>query len=235
MNIIFRSFCLFLLTILLASFYQVLHNTLTKDEKKEGWILLFDGKTTEGWHIFQKPKTLNPQWKVVNEELTLTNKGGGDLVTDEEFENFELSLEWKISEKGNSGIFFNVSEKPEFTATWQTGPEMQILDDAGHPDGKFPKHTAGANYDLSIPLVKSVRATGDWNHVRIICNQGKVTYYLNGQITAKYELWSPEWDALVLASKFKDMSEYGQKRKGKIALQDHGDPVWFRNIKIRRL
>jgi len=217
------------------SFYQIRHNLLTRDEKKEGWHLLFNGSTTEGWHIFQKPGVMNPQWKVIDGELTLTGKGGGELVTNEKYENFELSLEWKISKNGNSGIFFHVSEDPIYATAWKTGPEMQILDDEGHPDGKFPKHTSGSNYDLSVPLVKSVRAVGEWNHVRILVNQGKVTYYLNGQVTAKYELWSPDWQALVDASKFKSMADYGQPKSGHIALQDHGDQVWFRNIKIKKL
>jgi hypothetical protein len=225
----------FALSFFLSSSYQLRMNRLTRDEKKEGWKLLFDGKSTKGWHVFQKKDTMNPQWKVEDGCLTLTGKGGGDIVTDEMYENFDLSLEWKISPKGNSGIFFNVSEDKDFSAVWKTGPEMQILDDEGHPDGKFPKHRAGANYDLSIPLVKSVRAVGEWNHVRILVNQGNVSYYLNGQLTAKYTLWSPEWDKLVKESKFKEMESYGQMRKGHIALQDHGDPVWFRNIKIKVL
>jgi hypothetical protein len=225
----------FLGLLILSSSFQVRLNHLSRDEKKEGWKLLFDGKSTKGWHVFQKQGVMNPQWKIEEGTLTLAGKGGGDICTDEEFENFDLSLEWKISPKGNSGIFFNVSEDTSYKAVWKTGPEMQILDDEGHPDGKFPKHRAGANYDLSIPLVKSVRAVGEWNHVRILVNQGNVSYYLNGQLTTKYTLWSPEWEKLVKESKFKDMPGYGQIRKGKIALQDHGDQVWFRNIKIKPL
>ena len=161
MMTLFRCGSITIVSFLLFSFCQIQYNKLTRDEKKDGWQLLFDGKSTRGWHIFQKPETLNPQWKVENGTLTLTNKGGGDLVSDQEYENFELSLEWKISKNGNSGIFFNVSENAEFNAPWKTGPEMQILDDDGHPDGKIPTHTSGANYDFSIPLVKSVRAVGE--------------------------------------------------------------------------
>ena len=219
----------------LIAFYQVKFNYLSKDEKKEGWTLLFDGKTVNGWHVFQKPTTMNPQWKVEDGTLTLTGKGGGDIVTNEEYENFELNLEWKISKNGNSGLFFNVSEDAEFDAPWKTGPEMQILDDEGHPDGKFPMHTAGSSYDLEVPLVKSVRSVGEWNHVRLIVNHGKVTYYLNGQVTAKFELWTTEWENLVQKSKFKQYPKFGMIRKGRICLQDHGDPVWFRNIKIKKL
>ena len=163
--------------------YQVKFNYLSKDEKKEGWTLLFDGKTVNGWHVFQKPTTMNPQWMVENGTLTLTGKGGGDIVTNEEYENFELNLEWKISKNGNSGIFFNVSEDAEFNAPWKTGPEMQILDDEGHPDGKIPSHVSGSSYDLALPLVKSVRAVGEWNHVRIIVVLGKVQIWrLTGRL-----------------------------------------------------
>lgn len=214
---------------------QVRYNILTRDEKKEGWQLLFDGKSTKGWHVFQKPETINPQWKVEDGTLCLSGKGGGDLCTDQTYENFELSLEWKISPNGNSGIFIHVSEDKMYSAPWETGPEMQILDDEGHPDGKIASHRAGSNYDLSAPSVKSVRAPGEWNHVRIISNRGEVWYYLNGQLTAKYTLESPEWEKQVAASKFKNYTGYGRYRKGAICLQDHGDPVWFRNIKIKKL
>jgi len=223
------------IVVCLSAFYQIKNNHLTKEEKAEGWTLLFDGQTVIGWHAFQKPTTMNPQWKVEDGTLTLMEKGGGDIVTNEEYENFELNLEWKISKNGNSGIFFNVSEDGQFDAPWKTGPEMQILDNEGHPDGKFPKHTAGASYDLAVPLVNSARAVGEWNHVRIIVDQGKVTYNLNGQVTAKFELWTTEWDNLVLNSKFTKYSKFGMIRKGKICLQDHGDRVWFRNIKIKKL
>jgi hypothetical protein len=167
--------------------------------------------------------------------LTLSEKGGGDIVTDEEYENFEFRLEWKISEKGNSGIFFNVSEDTLYKAVYYTGPEMQILDDEGHPDGKFPTHRAGANYDLSVPAYPLENKPGEWNYAIIRVQNGNVTYTLNGRITADYTLWSPQWEELVQKSKFKTMPGYGRMKKGHIALQDHGDKVWFRNIKIRRL
>jgi hypothetical protein len=210
-------------------------NKLTNKEKKDGWQLLFDGSSTKGWHLFQKPGVMKPQWKVEEGTLTLTEKGGGDIVTDEEYENFEFQLEWKISEKGNSGVFFNVSEDTMHKTVWKTGPEMQILDDEGHPDGKFPTHRAGANYDLSVPTHPLTNKPGEWNKASIRVKDGHVTYTLNGKTTADYVLWSPEWEALVQKSKFKTMPGYGRMKKGHIALQDHSDKVWFRNIKIRKI
>jgi len=211
------------------------HNSLTKAERKEGWILLFDGQSTKGWHNFKKSGPINSQWKVEEGTLTLAEKGGGDIVTDAEYENFEFRLEWKISEKGNSGIFFNVSEDSIYKAVYHTGPEMQILDDEGHPDGKFPTHRAGANYDLSVPAFPLEKKPGEWNYATIRVQNGNVTYTLNNRVTADYTLWSPQWEELVQKSKFKAMPGYGKMKKGHIALQDHGDRVWFRNIKIRKL
>ena len=224
----FTIFCL-------AFIPQIKDNYLSKEDKKEGWTLLFDGKSTKGWHVFKKPGMMNPQWQVKEGMLWLSRSGGGDIVSDLEYTNFELNLEWRISPNGNSGIFFNVSEDTSYNAVYQTGPEMQILDDAGHPDGKIPSHTSGANYDLAVPKVKSVKPVGTWNYVRLIVKDSVVTQYLNGQITAKYKLMSPEWEAQVAKSKFKTMPSYGRNGKGHIALQDHGDEVWFKNIKIKKL
>jgi hypothetical protein len=210
-------------------------NTLSEKEKKEGWQLLFDGSTTKGWHLFGKPGTMKPQWIVEDGTLTLTEKGGGDIVTDEEYENFEFQIDWKISEKGNSGVFFHVSEDTAYKSVWKTGPEMQVLDDEGHPDGKYPTHRAGANYDLSVSMHPLDKKPGEWNHATIRVKDSHVTYTLNGKTTAEYTLMSPEWEALVAKSKFKSLPGYGRMKKGHIALQDHGDKVWFRNIKVRRI
>lgn len=224
------------LTLLSLSFvFQIKDNYLTKEERKEGWQLLFDGKTTTGWHVFKKPGVMNPQWQVKDGMLWLSRSGGGDIVTDLEFTNFELNLEWRISPNGNSGIFFNVAEDSLHGAVYETGPEMQILDDAGHPDGKIASHTAGSNYDLSPPAIKTVKPVGTWNYVRLVVKDSVVTQYLNGQVAVKYKLMSPEWEKQVAKSKFKSMPGYGRNGKGRIALQDHGDEVWFKNIKIKKL
>ena len=208
-------------------------NTLTDEERAAGWRLLFDGKTTNGWRNFQQ-RSLDRRWRAVNGELTLTAAGGGDVVTKEEFENFELELEWRISPGGNSGLFYNVQEDG-YQEIWHTAPEMQILDDDGHPDGRIPSHRAGANYDLQVPKYTVTKPVGTYNRSRLVVNRGHVEHWLNGRKLAEYQLWSDEWEAMVKASKFADLPAYGRAKSGRIGLQDHGDRVWFRNIKIREL
>jgi hypothetical protein len=209
-------------------------NKLSKAEKKQGWQLLFDGKSLSHWKNFNK-ETLDPRWQIENGCITLTEKGGGDIVTREIYENFELELEWKISEGGNSGIFFHVLEGEEYKATYQTGPEMQILDDDKHKDAKTPAHKAGAAYGLFVPPSGITNPVGTFNHVRIKVMNGHVQHYLNGHLTADYILGSDEWKEIVSKTKFAAWPMYGMGGKGKIALQDHGDKVWFKNIKIKRL
>jgi hypothetical protein len=231
---IFKQPFIFCLFISLGSLQaQPLLNQLSPEEQKAGWTLLFDGKTTRNWHLFSKPGIMNPQWKVEDGTLTLTGKGGGDIVTDLEYTDFEFQVDWKISVNGNSGIFFRVSEDTLYKAVWHTGPEMQILDDQGHQDGKFPTHRAGANYDLTESLHPLEKKPGEWNTAHIKVEKGHVTYTLNGHKTAEYQIDSPEWLDMVAKSKFKNLPGYGRMKKGRIALQDHGDQVWFRNIKIR--
>lgn len=208
-------------------------NTLTDDERTAGWRLLFDGKSTRGWRNFQA-HTLDPRWRALDGELTLIAAGGGDIVTEETFENFELQFEWRISPSGNSGVFYNVREG-DYEAVWHTAPEMQILDDDGHPDGRIPSHRAGANYDLQVPKYSVTKPVGEYNIARIVVSKGHVEHWLNGRKLAEYELWSEEWEAMVKASKFAKLPDYGRARSGRIAIQDHGDRVWFRNIKIREL
>lgn len=216
------------------------HNTLSKKEKKQGWKLLFDGKSTDGWHVFKRP-TKPSAWKVEDGVLFLdtdakkSGAAGGDLVTDGEFENYEMQLEWKISEAGNSGIIFGVNEDPKYGATYSTGPEMQIIDDEGHPDGKHKKHNAGELYDMVQAPARYAKPVGEWNTAKIIKKNGKLTLVFNGKVTAEVVMGSPEWQTLIDNSKFKTWKGFGEYPKGHIALQDHGDKVWFRNIKIREL
>jgi Domain of Unknown Function (DUF1080) len=212
-------------------------NTLTAAEKKAGYTLLFDGKTINQWRGFRKDN-VPAGWSVENGAITLTGKGAGDLVTKNQYENYELLLDWKISEGGNSGIIYNVSEDPQYQATYHTGPEMQVLDNEKHPDAKQGKNgnrQAGANYDM-IPLSEpAVNPVGQWNHVKLVVNKGHVEHWLNGKKVVEYQFGSPEWEALVKESKFASMPGYGKIKKGHIALQDHGDKVWYKNIKIRTL
>jgi hypothetical protein len=212
-------------------------NSLSSKEKAEGWVLLFDGESMQHWRGFKKDE-VPAAWTIEDDAIVLTGEGGGDIITREEYENFELVLDWKISEGGNSGIFFNVAEDDKFNYTWQTGPEMQIIDDERHPDAKQGKNNnrqAGTNYDLHPLSEPAVNPVGEYNTARLIVNNGNVQHYLNGKKVVEYTLWSPEWERMVKDSKFASMENYGRYRSGHIALQDHGDKVWFKNIKIRPL
>ncbi|GAB4230817.1 MAG: DUF1080 domain-containing protein [Acidobacteriota bacterium] len=225
-------------------------NTLTPEEVAQGWELLFDGKSLDKWRGFRM-ETVPPGWQVEDGLLVFRaehgGEGYGDLTTKEQFDDFELSLEWKISPCGNSGILFRVSE--DYDQEWHTGPEYQIVDatlgcwsDYQAPEGERapnsdlkPTQLSGANYDLHAPSENAVKPVGEWNHSRLVVNGPHVEHWLNGKKVVEYELWSPEWEALVAASKFKDYPKYGRNRTGHIVLQDHGKTLWFRNIKIRRL
>ncbi len=219
-------------------------NTLLPSEANNGWKLLFDGKTTTGWHNYNKT-TIGTSWVVNDGAIMLDAKknpdghwqvaDGGDIVTDEEFENFEFNIEWKISPCGNSGIIYNVVEDPKHEYVWHTGPEMQVLDNVCHPDSRYPSHRAGDLYDLIISSYEAAKPAGQWNKVRIIQNNGKVEHWLNGVRVVEYDKSSKSYLDLIAKSKFKDMPGFGIAPKGRISLQDHGDKVWYRNIKIKNL
>ncbi|MGB0930483.1 MAG: family 16 glycoside hydrolase [Chitinophagales bacterium] len=219
-------------------------NTLTKAEKTQGWKLMFDGKSFDGWHNYGK-ETVGSSWKVEEGAMVLNTiigkdgnhkvEDGGDIVSDEEYENFELMLEWKIQPCGNSGIFYNVVESEEYDAVWRTGSEMQVLDNVCHPDAKYPKHRAGDLYDLISVKYETVKPAGSWNQARIVSKNGKVEHWLNGRKLVEFEMFTPEWEEMIAGSKFHDMPGFGKARKGHISLQDHSDKVWYRNVKIREL
>jgi hypothetical protein len=217
-------------------------NKLTAAEQSEGWQLLFDGTSNNSFHVFNK-KSDGSAWKVEDGALRLdtSNKkdgkivAGGDLVTNDEYENFDLKLEWKISPGGNSGILFYVQEDPKYGETYHTGPEMQVLDNAAHKDAKINKHRAGDLYDLISGSPETVKPAGEWNQVEVISNKGTLDFHLNGPKVLSTTLWDENWKKMLAASKFKQWSDFGTFKKGRIALQDHGDVVWYRNIKIRKL
>ncbi len=223
---------------------KVQDNQLTDLEKQEGWKLLFDGKTTNGWRNFKK-KTIGSSWKIKDEALSLVPdkksangwqmRDGGDIITTEKFKNFELKLWWKVAENGNSGIMYNVVEDSQYNYVWETGPEMQVLDNPGHPDGKIAKHQAGDLYDLLSCKFITVKPAGKWNKVSIRVKDGLVAHWLNGYKVVEYQLWNEEWKALVAGSKFVKMPGFAKAKKGHISLQDHGNQVWYKNIKIRKL
>lgn len=209
-------------------------NTLTAEEQAAGWRLLFNGTDFTGWKIYNAGPVAAP-WSAANGEIALTGKGGGDIITEEEFGPFELSLEWKISPNGNSGIIYLVNEAATLKNTYNSGPEMQVLDDAGHADGKIPSHQAGALYDFAPPLVAAAKPVGEWNQATIRYTGASIEHWLNGQKVAETSYGDDAWKAKVAASKFKQWPLFGTFAKGHIALQDHGDPVWYRSIKIRPL
>ena len=218
-------------------------NTLSKQESREGWQLLFDGVSTRGWHTYGKTE-VGAAWQVKDGTIYLDaskkagwqTSGGGDIVTDEAFENYHLKLEWKIAPNGNSGVIFNVQDdRSKYEHVWHTGMEMQVLDNNGHPDAKIHKHRAGDLYDIIASSVETVKPVGEWNLAEIIQNQGKLELKLNGTTIVSTTLWDDGWKNLLASSKFKNMPDFGRFRSGKIALQDHGDNVWYRNIKIRKL
>lgn len=226
--------------------YRRHDNELSPRETAQGWKLLFDGKTTRGLRNYNAAR-LGNLWEVDKGTLHLARGtgntgtggdggGGGDIViTDKPYENYELYLEWKLRENGNSGIIYNVKEDKAYEHAWQTGPEYQLLDNIGHPDGQIDKHRAGDLYDLIESKFVSVNSVGEWNRSRLIVINGKVEHWLNGYKVVETQMWTPRWQTMVAESKFKDMPEFGTVRRGHVVLQDHGDEVWFRNIKIREL
>jgi len=218
-------------------------NILSTSEQANGWKLLFDGKSTQGWHSYGKT-SIGSAWKTYQGELQLDvskkdgwqTLGGGDIVTDEAFDHFHLQLEWKLQKNGNSGIFLFVNEEAkQYPYAWNTGLEMQVLDDAGHADGKIFKHRAGDLYDLIAANQPAAFAPGLWNIVDIVSDHGELDFYLNGRHVLNTRLWTDAWKDLVKQSKFGKMPGLGESKKGRIGLQDHGDAVSFRNIKIRPL
>lgn len=197
---------------------------------------LFDGKTTKGWHTYLKP-TAEPAWAAVDGTLKLDPKapGQGDLVTDKEYENFELALDWNISKGGNSGIIFGVHEDPAFHATYETGVEMQVLDNQDAEDNKKPTHLAGSLYDMLAPAKDVAKPAGQWNAVKLRKQNGRLTFFMNGTQTLDIQMGGPEWNKLLENSKFKTWKNFAAYPKGHIALQDHDHEVAFRNITVTPL
>ncbi len=212
------------------------HNVEGDAVADTAWTVLFDGTSTDHWRGYDKDH-LPAAWRIEDGALAFVpgDGEGGDIISKEEFEDFEMELEWKISPAGNSGIFFDVVESPDYDAVYLTGPEMQVLDNAGHADGQLLKHRAGDLYDLIESASEAARPVGEWNKVRIRQDHGHLTFWLNGVKTVETEMWTPEWDAMVAGSKFKDMPDFARTRRGHLALQDHGNRVWYRNIRVRAL
>lgn len=218
-------------------------NTLTAAEKAAGWTLLFDGRTSAGWRGFHTDSFPSSGWAIEDGALKKVGKGekpgaGGDIITTEQYGNFELALDWKISPGGNSGLKYLVAERPDRKGRSGVSYEMQILDDDRHPDAKEGvngNRTAGALYDLIAPSAHVAKPVGEWNQARLVVSGRHVEHWLNGRKVVQFEIGSPEMKALIARSKYKDIAGFGDATSGHILLQDHGDEVWFRNIKLRRL
>jgi hypothetical protein len=217
------------------------NNRLNTDEIAAGWQLLFDGKTTSGWHLYNEGN-IKSAWNVKNGELVcdpnIEKVERGDLVSDNQYKNFDFSFEWKISEAGNSGVFINVQEAAEFPTAWTTGPEYQLLDNANMSmeylqDGK---HSAGCVYSLS-PLLNEVqpKPSGQWNQSRILQQNGVITFWLNGIETGHEDMKTDRWKQLIAGSKLGNFPSFGKAIQGKIAFQDWSKGVALRNIKIKEI
>ncbi len=212
-------------------------NTLSEEEKKAGWRLLFDGKTTEGWRGYKKD-AMPPGWKAVDGVLVRAAGGAGgkgagggdDIVTVEEFESFELSLEWKIAPGGNAGVLYRVAEAA--ATSWHEAPEMQVLDNTRWPT-RDKRQLAGACYDLYAPAKDVTKPAGEWNLARLVVDGPKVQHWLNGEKLLEYEIGSEDWTQRVAASKFKDKPLFAKAAKGRICIQDHSDRGEYRSIKLR--
>jgi hypothetical protein len=230
-----------LLAVLFTSNLQA-QSKLTEEEKADGFVLLFDGKTSDGWRGYKKD-FFPDKWII--EEGTLhfnpdADGKGGDIVYDKKFSNFHLKIEWKISEGGNSGIFYLGSEDEAFKAIYQTAPEMQVLDDEKHPDAKLGtdgNRKSGSLYDLIPADPQNSKGAEQWNSAEVICKDGHVIHMQNGEKVVEYRYDNQMWEALVARSKFPGLNPdwVNLQESGFIGLQDHGNHVWFRNIKIKEL
>ena len=222
---------------LLFSFQGGNENKLTKAEKKEGWILLFDGKTMKNWRTF-KDKPGN-SWEVVKGELhckgSATDKSDkrADLITYKQFDNFELSLDWKIAKAGNSGILYHVTDAEDLS--YLTGPEYQLIDDEGFPEKLEEWQKTGADYAMYTTTSRPTKPVGQYNNTKIIFNKGHVEHWLNGVKVIEFEAWSDDWNNRKANGKWKNASNYGRFKTGYICLQDHGSEIWFKNVKIKPL
>lgn len=207
-------------------------NQLSSEEQAQGWQLLFNGKDMSQWRNF-KQADLSDKWQIEDGAMKLTAGGGGDILTKKQYQNFELLLDWKIAEVGNSGIFVLADETGN--TIYAHAPEIQILDNERHSDNKLDTHRSGSLYDMIASPPSSHKKAGEWNTVKIRLQQGELTIWQNGVQTAKVTIDSPEWQKLLAASKFAKWEGFAKAKTGHIGLQDHGDQVWFKNIKIKEL
>ncbi|HVZ95490.1 MAG TPA: DUF1080 domain-containing protein [Chitinophagaceae bacterium] len=237
-----KKFLLLIITFFVFNtIYSQQPNTLTAKEKQEGWQLLFDGKNLKGWHSYMEKKP-GKAWQVQNGSIYLNKNSKSvypdyaDLVTDDEFDNFDLKLEWRMEPCANSGVMFYVHEAPEYKDTYESGPEMQIADLACNDDGRINKCRAGDLYDLIPSDTEWVNAAPKWNSYEIVANNGHVTFYVNGHKTVETDMWNDKWADMIKNSKFVQWPGFGTFKKGHISIQGtETGHLWYRNIKIRKL
>jgi hypothetical protein len=210
-------------------------NSLTRGEQSVGWILLFDGESTENFRGFRKDEFPAQGWDVTEDGSLHRTAGpsGGDIITRDQYGNFEFACEWRIAPGGNSGIIYRATEDHAYP--WETGPEYQILDDDAHRDGSKPNTRAGSLYDLYPCASDVVRPAGEWNETLIVVRGPHIQHYLNGVLVVDAYIGSPEYKAAHAQSKWTGMPDFATRDRGHIALQDHGDEVWFRTIRVRPL
>lgn len=214
------------------------HNHLSSTEKENGWQLLFDGKTTKGWNGYLID-TISEGWTAENDLLVCKGLGGdmgGDIITDKQYDNFILKIDWKIAKGGNSGIFYHVIEAEKYSAPYITGPEYQLIDDIGFSSPLEKWQKTGADYAMfTANKKKRLNPAEEWNSTKIVFDHGHVEHWLNGEKIVEFEAWSEEWKKRKAAGKWKDYPDYGTAETGYIGLQDHGHKIWFRNIKLKPL
>ncbi len=208
--------------------------------KKGKWKKLFDGKTLNGWHGYNKGNKPVKNWVVIDNALVCQGASkddtGGDIVTDDQYENFELQWEWKVDKGSNSGVMYHVVEDPKYKAPYYTGPEYQIIDDVYFPGKLEEWQQAGADYAMHrAGPNKKLKPVGEWNLSKIIFNRGHVEHWLNGEKILEFEAWTDDWKNKKETGKWKDFPDYGKAKKGHLALQDHGNKAYYKNIKIREL
>jgi hypothetical protein len=212
-------------------------NTLTDEEKKEGWQLLFDGKTTDGWHGFNM-KGFPDSWALEDGCLTMNSTDSAenqDILTAKKYRDFALSLEYKLTPGANSGVLFQISEDPKYKFAYETGPEFQVIDHEGWTDKLEDWQINGSNYAMYPPKTKPYKPVGDWNHLFLMVKGNKVTQILNGEVVVEYEKNSEEWSKLRNSGKWNNFPDWGKFDEGFISLQNHGTKVWYRDVKLKEL
>lgn len=210
-------------------------NTLTDNEKKDGWQLLFDGKTTNGWHGYNM-KIFPDCWAIEEGSFTMNSQGGGedqDIITNKKYRSFAFSIDYKLTKAANSGIIFQVAEDPKYKFPYETGPEFQVIDHEGWPGKLEDWQVNGANYAMYTPMVKPYKPVGEWNHLLLVVDGDIVTQILNGEVVVEYVKNSEEWKKLRNSGKWSDYPDWGMYDEGYISLQNHGTKVWYRNIKLK--